>query len=116
MSAKHKIAVYGTLRPNKGNLVTIPGKIFNIGWFPGLIMDDSGDTVQGEWIEADDQRLKELDSYEGYNENRPDQSLYVREKFQDGWIYVYNRPIGNQPFISSGDWLKHTKQAQGVAA
>jgi len=116
MSGKHKIAVYGTLRPTKGEAVEIPGKIYELGWFPGLIMDDSGDTVKGVWIEADDNHLKELDRYEGYNEDHPKSSLYIREAFKDGWIYTYNRPIGNQPLIKSGDWLAHTKQEQGVSA
>ena len=116
MNVKHKIAVYGTLRPATGQAVEIPGKIYDIGWFPGLVMDDSGTVVTGTWIEVDDNRLEELDRYEGYNRNNHESSLYLRKPFKDGWVYVFNRTISNQPLIESGDWLAHTKQEQGVAA
>ena len=117
MTAKHKIAVYGTLRPAAGEAVDIPGKIYDLGWFPGLVMDNSDTVVKGTWIEVDDVRLAKLDRYEGYNEDRPESSLYLRKPFQGGWVYVYNRSIVDLgDFIESGDWLAHTKQEQGVAA
>lgn len=116
MNVKHKIAVYGTLRPATGEAVEIPGKIYDLGWFPGLVLDNSNTVVKGTWIEVDDVRLAQLDRYEGYHEDRPESSLYLRKPFKDGWVYVYNRSIGSRDFIESGDWLAFTKQEQGVAA
>ena len=120
MNVKHKIAVYGTLRPATGEAVDIAGKIYDLGWFPGLVMDDSGTVVRGTWIEVDDNRLAELDRYEGYNENRPENSLYLRKPFKDGWVYAYNRSVGDrapiETGIESGDWLAYTMTEEGVAA
>jgi len=120
MNVKHKIAVYGTLRPATGEAVEIPGKIYDLGWFPGLVLDDSGATVKGTWIEVDDVRLAQLDRYEGYREDFPDKSLYLRKPFQGGWVYVYNRSIGDRALIEtgieSGDWLAYTVTEKGVAA
>lgn len=116
--SKHKIFVYGTLRPGKGEKVMIPGQIYDFGWFPGLILNEGGPDsfVTAEVIEADDEKLAQLDRYEGYYEEDPQRSLYVRQKLWDGWVYVYNKSVDKSSLVVSGDWLEYTKKEEGASA
>lgn len=111
--------VYGTLRPgNKENTLRIPGRMFDLGWFPGVVLlpDDFGVTFLAERVEIPKSRLKDIDRYEGYLPGNREDSLYVREPFRDGFIYVYNRSLEGCPEVSEGDWLKHTQESSGVSA
>lgn len=105
----HTILVYGTLRPFKNDdIVLVPGRLYDLGWFPGIVVDETADTfVVCERIQADDAKLKSLDSYEGYREDNPVGSLYLRVKHGDDWIYVYNHDLSNKQLIASGDWERH---------
>lgn len=113
----HKIYVYGTLRPGTGPIVDVPGTMYDLGWFPGIKWNDGlGNTVKCEVIEADDQRLARLDHYEGYDEASPETSLYIREVFNDGYIYIYNRDVAGAKQVKEGDWLAFCGSSQGVNA
>jgi gamma-glutamylcyclotransferase (GGCT)/AIG2-like uncharacterized protein YtfP len=111
MSGKHVIYVYGTLR--KGGAVThlVPGELYDLGWYPGIKMlpPDAHKWVVTERIEVDDQRLVELDIYEGCNHGdlTNQSNLYNRVPYLDGWIYVYNQPLDKRPIIESGDWKEY---------
>lgn len=123
MTNKRIIYTYGTLLPPDGEYVSIPGKMYNLGWFPGVKLIDHSD---GPWfkakaIEATPSEIEKLDSYEGYFEDRPEQSLYIRTPIFEGTplegeIYVYNRPVSEENRIEHGDWLKFTGQSQGANA
>jgi gamma-glutamylcyclotransferase (GGCT)/AIG2-like uncharacterized protein YtfP len=58
----------------------------------------------------DEETLKSLDSYEGYDPEYLEQSLYIRrEVIIDEcpcYIYEYNGQQGGRPTITTGDWLK----------
>lgn len=113
----HKVFVYGTLRPGTTETVLVPGVIYDLGWFPGLTLSDPSKTdarVTCEIIEVDDSGLVRLDTYEGYSPDHPDDSLYLREKFEDGFIYVYNQDFEGRPVVDSGDWLVHTGKSKSV--
>lgn len=108
----HKIYVYGTLMPNDGReRVKIKGALYDLGWFPGVRLDETGEFL-AEIIEVDDQRLQELDRYEGYYEDSPESSLYIRRRYCDGWIYEYNRSCSSRDLIRSGDWQAHKAQRE----
>lgn len=119
---KHKIYVYGTLRPGTGETVDVPGLLYDLGWFPGAQSlldygpDYDGPTFKCEVIEVDDKELRRLDYYEGYNPDNPYASLYVRKPYLDGYIYIYNGSFGGRTRIESGDWLSYKGQSKGVAA
>ena len=120
---KHVVYVYGTLRPGTGPTIQIPGVMYDLGWFPGVILpgtkglDDGtyteGSTFTAERIEVSDERLKGLDRYEGYDPGRPEISLYIRRPYLDGWVYEYNDTVHSRPVIESGDWLEYTKEKSG---
>ena len=107
---------YGTLRTGKqdATLTTIRGRLFDLGSYPGLILNDpphpDAVDVVLERIETD-RRLDVFDLYEGYDPNEPTSSLYIRRQFLDGWVYEYNMSLfGHYRPIPSGDWLEHIKE------
>jgi gamma-glutamylcyclotransferase (GGCT)/AIG2-like uncharacterized protein YtfP len=102
----HKILVYGTLRSMEGQpTTTVKGRLYNLGWYPGIILDEDGDDIVCEEIEATDEQLKHYDDYESYDEKRPETSLYIRRTLGCGrMIYEYNRPVAEYSRIQSGDW------------
>jgi gamma-glutamylcyclotransferase (GGCT)/AIG2-like uncharacterized protein YtfP len=125
----HKIFVYGTLRPGVSEPVMVPGQMFDLGWFPGVVgvpdepvgpMFFAENEVEhffmAEIIEVDDETLARLDSYEGYNPNHPASSLYVRKAYQDGFIYQYNGNVSGKLPVPTGDWLEYTQMTEGCNA
>ena len=87
--------------------------IYHLGGFPGLLFTDNPyDFVTGDLYEIKDARLLEsLDSYEGYHEDDPERSLYIRRTIEvlgkKAYTYEYNGVIRDQATrIKSGDWDK----------
>jgi gamma-glutamylcyclotransferase (GGCT)/AIG2-like uncharacterized protein YtfP len=105
--------VYGTLRPGLGETVEVEGfQMFNLGWFPGVCRGDGKITCERIEI-LDDAHLAVLDGYEGYREEAPEVSLYIRERVGDDFIYVYNGEPPLDRLIKSGDWLEFTGDEKG---
>lgn len=93
-----KFFVYGTLKKGgrfsrvwpdgaKCKKATVKGSLYNMGWFPTIRLAREGeacDTVDGEvWEVPDDEHihvLRELDRIEGYREDRPQDSLFLRKE------------------------------------
>ena len=105
------IYVYGTLRPDEqspdgSGTVQIPGTLYDLGWFPGIILGGEN-FVTCERIEVED--LDAVDAYEGYNPKFTIESLYIRRPILDGWIYEYNKSTEDKRLIHSGDWLKYLR-------
>lgn len=124
-TARTNVFVYGTLRTGErlaGNLADCPrkpgrvrGRLYNLGWFPGLYLDRDGVPVTGEVATITPEILARLDNIEGFHGYNT-QSLYHRVWLpkeiwgDDGgcWTYVYAKPesqLGDDKRIESGDWL-----------
>lgn len=123
-----KFFVYGTLRSGNGahrgfgldhrakflGTYQLEGSIYHLGGYPGVKLDGRPDGFVAELYETTDARLMEqLDSYEGYHEDNPDRSLYIRQTverpdFGSAYIYEYNQQVGGSPRLESGDWNKRT--------
>jgi len=118
---KHVVYVYGSLRPGNGDKYYIPGRIYTLGGFPAgkfTLNSDEDDvpTVVCERIEVSDTQLERLDQYEGYDEQRPETSLFIRIKCRDGWIYEYNSDtLKDTSLVLGGDWLAAKNQTRGHA-
>jgi gamma-glutamylcyclotransferase (GGCT)/AIG2-like uncharacterized protein YtfP len=93
------------------------GRLISLGEYPALL--DGRGTVRGELYAFDDLpvALDVLDDVESFDPADPENSEYVREarrvRRDDGieicaWLYVYNRPAGRAPVISSGDWRRRS--------
>jgi gamma-glutamylcyclotransferase (GGCT)/AIG2-like uncharacterized protein YtfP len=106
--------IYGTLHPDRApreiapaarRLVphargTIRARLYNLGAYPGVILDDTAPPVRGQvFTVPDGETLAALDVYEDYRTADPANSLFLREEtvvtLDDGshqtcWVYVYN--------------------------
>ena len=112
-----RLFVYGTLLPGRAptavrELVdrtrvlcaaTLRGRLYDLGSYPGVVIDPDAGTVVGQVLEVpDDPELwLRLDAYEGFVASDPGRSLFRRvrcfvhptaspSKALDCWVYVYN--------------------------
>jgi gamma-glutamylcyclotransferase (GGCT)/AIG2-like uncharacterized protein YtfP len=122
-----RILVYGTLRKGQGanrflgdaefvEEVRLPGyDMYALGWFPGIVPNpDNKEGVVGEVYElTDDDKIKDLDAYEGYSPDYEEHSLYLRREVEvlgkPTYVYVYNRPVDGivDMKLPSGDWKEN---------
>jgi len=116
-----KLFVYGTLRrkdPKPSNFIAMAkmsGKLYHLGGFPGAKESDNPeDLIVGEIYNISPSQLANFDRYEGYDEENPENSFYVREKvtvkMDDGsedevWVYMFNESVNGKKQITSGDWF-----------
>ncbi len=133
-----KVFVYGTLLKGMSRahslasatfcgLGTIKASLYDLGAYPGIVEGDG--TVYGELYDVDATTLKTLDDIEGYFQNNPRLSLYLRTEvevtlFNDAttetaYTYLYNsRHLDNYVYIESGDYRRYkldNKQAWYIA-
>lgn len=113
-----KVFVYGTLRKGQGNhslLSTaeylrdesLPGfDMYNVGWFPAVVRGTG--VIIGEVYEIDEDTLEALHALEGYDEDYPEESLYIPEleftEYDALVLYIWNRDMEGLTLIESGDW------------
>ena len=128
-----RVFVYGTLRKGDSRYGVLDDckciaeeayldgyVMLHLGGFPGIISGDG--RVLGEIYEIDSTILARLDSIEGYRDDDPGHSLYIRTSvdafFDDGnsvpmnypgiFTYVFNvgrGPVREFEVIESGDWF-----------
>jgi gamma-glutamylcyclotransferase (GGCT)/AIG2-like uncharacterized protein YtfP len=89
----------------------VSGSLYDLGAYPGLLLDESTQLVIGEVYEVDDEILNTLDDFEA-------SSNYCRKQFEISlgpdqkvcWVYEPN-PEFHSPrtLITSGDWIKYAK-------
>lgn len=122
--SKHLVFVYGTLR--RGGVRAMPGlfpgarfvgggsvrgSLYDLGEFPGLLLEGSGPAVTGEVYEVDDDVLDKLDEIEAssfYRRERVEVSL--GDERRACWVYVYDPELyPGGVLITSGDWIEHAK-------
>lgn len=122
------LGVYGTLRrggPANGllrgavwlGLDRVQGKIFDLGFFPGLRLDENssrGVLLDLYKIPIDKEDIiGRVDKYEGYYPDRLDQCLYLRkevstiEKKMAVSVYEYRFPPPEGSAILTGDWIEY---------
>ncbi|HEY3580356.1 MAG TPA: gamma-glutamylcyclotransferase family protein [Pyrinomonadaceae bacterium] len=95
----------------------VRGKLYDLGEFPGAVLDSSARTmIQGELVAlpSDERTWEALDRYEEFDPLDTKKSLFVRQKAKvrmangssrDGWIYVYNRRPVAAKLIPGGDYV-----------
>jgi gamma-glutamylcyclotransferase (GGCT)/AIG2-like uncharacterized protein YtfP len=121
---KDLVFVYGTLR--RGGVRAMPeifpgskfvgdakvsGRLYDLGAYPGLLLDESGSPVAGEVYEVDEETLSKLDEIEA-------SSHYVRKRVEVSvvddrmtcWVYEPNPELYDlRTSITSGDWIAYAK-------
>jgi gamma-glutamylcyclotransferase (GGCT)/AIG2-like uncharacterized protein YtfP len=120
----HLVFVYGTLRrggvramserfPSSEFIGTaqIRGTLYDLGAFPGLLLNETNSLVLGEVYEVDDETLNRLDDIEA-------SSYYIRKQVEVSlgtdrttcWIYVYDPQFYSpRTVIASGNWIEYAK-------
>ena len=121
---KHLVFVYGTLRRGSARAMSIrfpksrfvaeakvSGSLYDLGAYPGLLIDDSNSLVIGEVYEVDDEILNKLDDMEAssyYSRKQVEISLDTRRR--TCWIYEPNPELYSpRILIISGDWIEYAK-------
>lgn len=116
--------VYGTLRRGlrlhhhlQGAVylgeARIAGSLYDIGTYPGLLVNPSPGWVSGELFKVDEEMIQSLDAVEEYNPKEPERSEYLR-RVVTVWTptgvpmkavtYIFNRDVQGFVFIDSGDY------------
>jgi gamma-glutamylcyclotransferase (GGCT)/AIG2-like uncharacterized protein YtfP len=109
--------LYGTLHPDRAPAeiaqaarrltligpATIRARVYNLGAYPGAILDRTAPPLPGHLFTVlDAQTLDALDAYEDFRPASPATSLFLRvpttATTPDGsrhpcWVYVYNRAL-----------------------
>jgi len=121
---KHLVFVYGTLRRGSARAMSIRfpnskfiaeakvnGNLYDLGAYPGLLLNESSSPVTGEVYEVDDEILNRLDDFEA-------SSNYLRKQVEislDGhrkacWVYEPDpESYSLRTPITSGDWIEYAK-------
>jgi gamma-glutamylcyclotransferase (GGCT)/AIG2-like uncharacterized protein YtfP len=125
------VAVYGDLREGLNNHLLVAKcqriglgwltgfRMYNLGDYPGIIAtnDESG-RIRVEWYRVPDTVLKELDRLEGFNPDSTQTSLFLRSPilspYGSSWIYLYNQPLNNAPYMEAGDWVRFIPKAKAI--
>jgi gamma-glutamylcyclotransferase (GGCT)/AIG2-like uncharacterized protein YtfP len=127
------IALYGSLMRGLGAMESLgvsdrlryvgpcicAGKLFDLGDYPGLRRGDA--RVVGELFALiEPQVIDVLDEFEGFDPERPRESLYLRERVElilpartQAWIYLYNHIPDARARVVSGDWRAHLDSRAG---
>lgn len=100
------------------NHAKIRGKLYKLETYPAAIESQEGDSyIHGElylMTSSEKELLKALDTEEEYHIGDLNNSLYYRKlstiileesgQTKEGWVYYYNRPIGDAKEIKSGNY------------
>lgn len=127
--SRQLVFVYGSLRRGTAGAMSVRfpeatyaaegkvrGRLYDLGAYPGLLLDGSASMVSGEVYEVDDDTLRRLDEFEltsDYSRKRVEVEL-GSERTQC-WIYVPERNaevITRYELIESGDWIAHIRSRQ----
>lgn len=133
-----RLFVYGTLRRDPSHEMfhllakharflgeaTVPGRLFDLGDYPGMIVPDERGHVLGEVYDVDPAHwpsvIERLDRYEGCAAGDPEPHEYRREivlaTLASGpqvpvWAYVLNHAPSRVREIVSGDYLSWRARA-----
>ena len=121
---KHLVFVYGTLRRGSTRAMSIRfpnskfiaeakvnGSLYDLGAYPGLLLNESSSSVTGEVYEVDDEILNKLDDFEAsshYWRKQVEISLGAHRRIC--WVYEPNPEFYSQrTLITSGDWIEYAK-------
>jgi len=92
------------------------GALYDLGDYPGAVLDAASKRkIAGTVFQLpkDEDVLRQLDEYEGFDPDSPAQSLFLRTHcsvtLDSGnslpcWIYVYNRAPETARVLASGDY------------
>ena len=121
---KHLVFVYGTLRRGSVRAMSIrfprsrfvadakvSGSLYDLGAYPGLLLEESNSMVIGEVYEVDNETLSRLDDFESSSHYwRKQVKISLGTQSKKCWIYAPNpEAFPRRTLITSGDWIEYAK-------
>jgi gamma-glutamylcyclotransferase (GGCT)/AIG2-like uncharacterized protein YtfP len=121
---KHLVFVYGSLRRGGAGAMSIRfpnskfiaeakvgGTLYDLGAYPGLLLNESNSLAFGEVYEVDDETLSELDDFEASsNYWRKQVEISLGPNSRTCWIYEPNpESYSLRKLVTSGDWIAYTR-------
>jgi gamma-glutamylcyclotransferase (GGCT)/AIG2-like uncharacterized protein YtfP len=121
---RHLVFVYGTLRRGSARAMSITfpnsrfvadakvsGSLYDLGAYPGLLLDESNLLVIGEVYEVDNETLSKLDDFESSSHYwRKQVKISLGATTKKCWIYAPNpEAFSRHTLITSGDWIEYAK-------
>jgi gamma-glutamylcyclotransferase (GGCT)/AIG2-like uncharacterized protein YtfP len=122
---KHLVFVYGTLRCGSAGAMSlrfpdarfiaaakVSGSLYDLGAYPGLLLNESNSTVVGEVYEVDDEILNKLDDFEASSNYRRKQvEILLGTHRKAVWTYEPDLEFYSlRILITSGDWLEYIRR------
>ncbi|HEV7473812.1 MAG TPA: gamma-glutamylcyclotransferase family protein [Pyrinomonadaceae bacterium] len=121
---KHLIFIYGSLRRGGVGAMSVrfpgsefvaeakvSGSLYDLGAYPGLLLNESNSLVTGEVYEVDDELLSKLDEFEASsNYLRKQVEISIGTQRTTGWTYEPDpRFYSLSTLITSGDWIEYAR-------
>jgi gamma-glutamylcyclotransferase (GGCT)/AIG2-like uncharacterized protein YtfP len=122
--SKHLVFVYGSLRGGSARSMSIrfpeskfiaaakvKGSLYDLGSYPGLLLNESNSMVIGEVYEVDDELLQQLDEFEASsNYLRKQVEIPIGALRRMCWTYEPDPAFYSlRTLIPSGDWLEYAR-------
>jgi gamma-glutamylcyclotransferase (GGCT)/AIG2-like uncharacterized protein YtfP len=122
--SKHLVFVYGSLRRGCAGAMSlrfpdskfianaqVMGSLYDLGAYPGLLLNEANSPVVGEIYEVDDETLKQLDEFEASsNYLRKQVEVSLGSQSSRCWTYEPDPEFYSlREIISSGDWIEYAK-------
>lgn len=119
--------MYGTLRRGSAGSMSarfpkskfiaeakVNGSLYDLGPYPGLLLDESNSSIIGEVYEVDDELLNQLDEFEASsNYARKQVEVSFAGRRTKGWTYEPNPEFYRlEKLIPSGDWMEYSLTRQ----
>ena len=121
---KHLVFVYGSLRRGGAGAMSIrfprsrfiadaktSGSLYDLGAYPGLLLNESNSLVTGEVYEVDEEILNKLDDFEASsNYLRRQVEISLGDHKRLCWTYEPSpESYSLETLIRSGDWIEYAK-------
>lgn len=121
---KPLVFVYGSLRRGGAGAMTnrfpdskfiagavVSGSLYDLGPYPGLVLDESDSHVVGEVYEVDDELLNRLDAFEASSHYlRKQVEISLGDQRKMCWVYEPDPAFYSlQRLITSGDWMEYAR-------
>ena len=121
---KHLVFIYGSLRRGSAQSMSVrfptsqfvgdakvSGSLYDLGEYPGLLVNESKSPVTGELYEVDDETLNNLDDFESSSDYwRKQIEISLGGQTRMCWTYEPNpESYSLDTLIASGDWIEYAK-------
>lgn len=125
---KHLIFIYGSLRRGSAGAMSVrfpnsrfidyaqvSGSLYDLGSYPGLLLNEPNSTVVGEVYEIDDELLKQLDEFEASSHYvRKELEITLGTQTRKCWTYEPDPEFYSlRTLIPSGDWIEYVRMKTG---